>query len=296
MKILILGASGLIGSNLFQELKRNGHYVKGTYHKKKLFKTLIRVKLSNIAKIKRVIMRIKPNVIVNCAGFSWVDGCELYKLRGKNENWIYPKKIAAFANSKQIRFIHLSTSYIFNGNKKLYSENDMPNPISTYGKYKQHAERDILKINKNNVIVRTMGVVGLEKNEKNFLYTVLNSVKNGIPLKVANDQHGNLTNAKDLAAGICKIIEQKKSGIFHLAGDNPLLSRYEAALKICKNYNLNKELIIPTLTRKLCQAAKRPKFGGLKISKAKNLLTWRPSKNLPSLSQIRAIRLKEVLF
>jgi dTDP-4-dehydrorhamnose reductase len=243
--------------------------------------------MSDLRGLSLILQREKFDVLVICSGFTWVDGCEKKPARARLQNAILPGKIAQLCRRHKTKVVYLSSSYVFDGERGPYSERDRPNPLSIYGKSKLEGEQKVRQEGgKRALIIRTMGVVGYEPQEKNFLYTVIRNLQKTKFLVVPNDQRGNITCATDLAQGICLLLEKNKRGIYHIAGRRPNAKRSEVAKQIAKNYRLDAKLIHPEPTVELTSKAPRPRYGGLLTEKARKQVGWRPLSLLPELAKI----------
>lgn len=283
---MILGGSGLVGSHLLACLRERGHQALGTCWRQEP-RGLQRLSMRNISGITEKLKRGKFDALAICSGFTWVDECERKPKKAKLYNSILPGKIARICKKYRTKTVYLSTSYIFDGKSGPYTEKSRPNPICVYGYSKMEGEIRIKKeCGKNYLIIRTMGVVGYESTQKNFLYTVVSSLSLGKKLAVAEDQKGNLTCATDLARGIAMLLEADKRGIYHVAGIDPHLRRIDVARKIAYQYGLDKSLILPVLTPALAQKAQRPANAGLSIHKIRKELRFIPKVRLPSPNEI----------
>jgi len=283
---MVLGGSGLVGSHLVACLRQRGHSVSGTCWKQVVF-GMTRLSMSDLRGLSFLLRREKFDVLVICSGFTWVDGCEDKPAWARLYNSILPGKIAQLCRRHKTKVVYLSSSYVFDGERGPYSERDRPNPLSIYGKSKFEGEQKVRqKGGKSALIIRTMGVVGYEPREKNFLYTVLRNLQKTKVLAVPDDQRGNITCATDLARGICLLLEKNKRGIYHIAGRRPNAKRSEVAKQIAKNYRLDAKLIQPKPTVELTSKAPRPRYGGLLTEKARKQVGWRPLNLLPELAKI----------
>ena len=283
---MVLGGSGLVGSHLVACLRQRGHSVSGTCWKQVVF-GMTRLSMSDLRGLSFILRREKFDVLVICSGFTWVDGCEDKPAKARLYNSILPAKIAQLCRRHKTKVVYLSSSYVFDGERGPYSERDRPNPLSIYGKSKLEGEQKVRREGgKGALIIRTMGVVGYEPREKNFLYTVIRNLQKMKVLAVPDDQRGNLTCATDLAQGICLLLEKNKRGIYHIAGRRPNAKRSEVAKQIAENYRLDTKLIQPKPTVELNSKAPRPRYGGLRTGKARKQLGWRPLNLLPKLAKI----------
>jgi len=185
------------------------------------------------------------DVIVNCAAYTAVDRAEDETDLADKINHQAVKKLAEFANSKNAKFIHISTDYVFDGkNESLYLESDNPNPINVYGKTKLLGEKTVLETMPNNaLIIRTSWVYSEFGN--NFVKTMLKLGYEKNEINVVSDQIGSPTYAIDLARAILHIISNdnfsKKSfptEIFHFSNMGET-SWSDFAKEIFKVSNLN---------------------------------------------------------
>ena len=224
IKALILGSNGKIG-NQFKNTKNI------------IFIKLSRIKcnITDIQNVKKNIYKFKPNFIINCAAYTNVDKAEsdIFKCYSVNVQGVC-NIINAIKNSK-IKFIHISSDFVFNGKKKgYYYEKDLPDPLNVYGRSKLFAEEIIKKsdANKRTVILRTSWVYS--SSSKFFVGKILSNILKEKELKVPNNHYGTPTSSKNIANIICQIMNQKfYPGIFNVT-DNIKLSRYKFACIILK--------------------------------------------------------------
>jgi dTDP-4-dehydrorhamnose reductase len=267
VKILILGASGLIGWNLFMTARSMGHEVVGTFRSYRL-PDLIPLDLKDKNSLMNLFTSLRPEVTYFCGGWSWVDGCESDPQRAYDENAEQPACAADCAGKIGSHFTYFSSSYVFDGLSGPYDECARLCPISVYGNSKKAGEEKILDATGGSaVIARTMGVYGPEPQRKNFVFQVRQALTSSVTLKVPNDQFGNITYAPDLAKMAFALAEQRQSGIWNLAGSDPYIRRSDFALQIAAAYGLRADLIEPVETSALNQSARRPRQGGLLVDK-----------------------------
>jgi dTDP-4-dehydrorhamnose reductase len=215
--------------------------------------------------------------IINCAGYTKVDKAEEEIDEAFRINKDGARNIALFSAKRQIRLIHISTDYVFDGRQEgdavAYREDDKTNPINIYGKSKLAGEEVTKKILEEYFIIRTAWLYGLQGN--NFVYTMLRLFKERDLVKVVENQWGSPTYTVDLAGAILKIIEDDSVsyGVYHFTNKG-VASWYEFAKAI---YNKAKRLGLiednkkvemqPIKTEDYPTAARRPRFSVLSKEK-----------------------------
>ena len=179
-----------------------------------------------------------------------------------------PEKLAKTLLTYGGKMLYISTDFVFDGKDGPYHEDDPISPISVYGKTKSDAEKLLLDKNPNHLVIRGNVLYSENYNSKsNFLGWVVNSLKNGMKIKVVNDQFNNPTWTKSMADIIELCISNDTTGILHWA-DADYLSRYEFSKKIASKLGLEISLIKEVKTKDLQQIAKRPLKCGLLADKA----------------------------
>ena len=273
-KVLIIGASGLLGSKLMKICKEK-YKVFGTYlaHEKiKKDNNLFVLDVRERNKVFKLIEKIKPNVVFDVHSLTNVDYCELHREEAWAVNVEGTKNVAEACEKNKIKIFFISSDYVFDGKKNIYYEKDELHPLNYYGKTKAIGEKVIQLLDTDHVIVRTTvlyGIGGIGK--KPFTSWVIENLKIGKEIKVVKDQFNNPTFVDNLAEILLKLYEKNAFGVFHVVGkDN--VSRYKFALKIAEIFNLNKKLIKPITTSELGQIAIRPKKLKLSTKKLKNFL------------------------
>tara|TARA_B100000809_G_C15103124_1_gene517692 strand:- start:711 stop:1577 length:867 start_codon:yes stop_codon:yes gene_type:complete len=268
MKILITGAFGQLGMALSQNLSIKHDVIRTgrTIRKNQIGHTLdIRDKIL----VQSLIDALNPDLIINLAAMSSVDGCELNPRLAREINIAGVQHLCDAFNGK---IIHLSTDYVFDGKNGPYSEISTVSPLNVYGETKLASERILLHKNPNHLVLRGNVIYGNDNlTQASFLNWVVNSLKDGQVISVVDDQINNPTWTESMADIISLCIQQNISGIYHW-GDGNLLSRYDFALKIAEKFDLDQKLIHPISTRELNQPAVRPLMSGLKSNKLIGLL------------------------
>lgn len=217
----------------------------------------------------------KPDVIINLAAMTNVDGCEDELILAWQLNVNLPQHLAELSSTFGAKFIHISTDYIFDGQDGPYGENDICNPISQYGKTKLLGEFEAFK-HKNTAILRTNVVYGYsEQGKSDFVTWVISKGTNKESFNIVDDQYSNPTFTDDIARTINRVIETDFTGILNVGGYD-YCSRIEFTNTICDVFGLDKNLIKPISTQSLNQKAQRPLKGGLKIDKLIHQLNINP--------------------
>ncbi len=273
-RVVITGSNGLLGQKVAELLSQSQAY---SLHLTSSQEEPVvrsdqtpytRLDITDRARVTKVIEEIQPDTIINTAAITNVDLCETNRegawrvnVNGL-ENLVHAGKLAGS------HIVQLSTDYIFDGKGGPYGEDERPNPLSYYGRTKLAAENLLRTSNVAHTIVRTMVLYGQARKVKpNFALWVIRELQEDRPIRVVSDQVGTPTFVDDLAYGIVKIVELKKSGIYHIAGPG-LVSRYDFAREIAKTFKYDARLISPVKTADLKQPAARPLKSGLIILKA----------------------------
>lgn len=261
--ILVTGSNGQLGSEI-KELSSNYNY-------NFFFTTRDDIDITSKDSIKEFCQTNSINVIINCAAYTAVDKAESDMENADLVNRKAVKKLSIVAKELNIKLIHISTDYVFDGkNFKPYVEEFQTNPQSVYGKTKLDGEIELLDINPlNSIIIRTSWVYSYYGN--NFVKTMLRLGKEKEELGVIFDQVGTPTYAKDLAITILDIIPQidnQKVEIYNYSNEG-VLSWYDFAKEIMKMAKLNCK-INPIETYQYPTPAKRPHFSLLNKSKIKS--------------------------
>lgn len=261
--ILVTGSNGQLGSEI-KELS-------SLYPHNFFFTCKDNLDITNAQAIEAFILKNNITAIINCAAYTAVDKAESDQENADKINHQAVKYLATIAKENNIKLIHISTDYVFDGtNYKPYKETDSTNPQSIYGKTKLAAENAIREINpKNSIIIRTSWLYS--SYGSNFVKTMLRLGKEKESLGVVYDQIGTPTYAGDLAKVILDIIpyiQNPTLEIYHYSNEG-VLSWYDFAKEIMKMAKLTCK-VNPIETSQYPTPAKRPLFSLLNKSKIKN--------------------------
>lgn len=263
-KILITGGGGQLAREVyemfFEKKSSLGDVFKGKDEFEILSLTSKQLNIANKEEVFYIIKKEKPTVIINCAAYTDVDGCEEYVEKAFSVNAIGPRNLAIICEEENIKLVHISTDYVFSGEEKEEKiESDLVNPKTVYGKSKVLGETYVKNFCRKWFILRTSWLYG--KYGKNFVKTIVKAAKEKKELFVVNDQFGSPTNAQDLSFAIAKLIFTEEYGLYHCSG-NGNASWYDFACEIVKCFKINAS-VKPISSDEIKRKAKRPHFSKL---------------------------------
>jgi len=259
MKILITGSKGQLGSELIN-LSPEEHQISGCD---------IDMDITDRHAVESRFSKVKPDLVIHCAAFTDVDECEGFRDKAFLVNSTGTENLAKVAEKYDCKFVYISTDYVFNGKKDIpYIEEDVPDPISIYGKSKLAGEEVVTNILEKFYILRTTGIYS--RYGKNFVGTIIRASKNCRELKIVNDQICTPTYSLDVAECIYKLIETGMYGIYHATNDGQC-SWYQFTKEIFKILG-KRVTVIPVKSGRLGRRASRPSYSvlaNLKLEKNK---------------------------
>jgi dTDP-4-dehydrorhamnose reductase len=278
LKLLITGASGLLGSRLAELAIRKNHQVYSAYSQHQpTYGTPIQLDISDKNHIEKALKKIKPEAVVHAAALTDVDKCELDKELAWKINAEATNHIATASARINSHLTYVSTDYVFDGEKGFYREEDETNPISYYGYTKLKGEEFIKKHATKWCIARPSVLYGWLGYKQNFATWLINSLNQKKEVKVLKDQYVSPTLNTNLAEMLLEISQRKILGILHTAGATRV-SRHEYAVKLAEVFNLNTDFIKPAKIHEMSWKAKRPRDSSLNVVKAMDLLNKKPLK------------------
>lgn len=265
-KILITGASGQLGHALRQVYQSYGNLLlTDAVADSPDIKIL---DITDCNQVKEQIDTFQPNVIINTAAFTDVDGNEREPDKARLINTTGVEYLLDAGEPYGTRLVQVSTDYVFNGTKGPYLENDQPNPLSVYGQTKLEAEQLLLAKDKH-LVIRANVLFGPDLNSPaSFVRWVVSSLKDGKSIRVVDDQVNNPTLTTHLAGAIRLAVEREATGLYHYGGLE-FMTRYQFAQRIARHFHLSDDPIEPISTAELDQLAPRPLKSGLICSKMK---------------------------
>ena len=265
MHYLIVGNMGMLGRCLTRVLSKEKCRVTGT--------DIQEFDITDREKTSREIQKIRPDVLINCAAYTDVDGCEMHQEETYAVNATGPGNLAWVSSKIGARLIHISTDFVFDGQKQSpYSETDPTGPLSIYGRSKLKGEEAIAEAMENYLIVRTSWLFGVDGN--NFVKTMLKLADNMDRLEVVDDQKGRPTYARDLAEALKDLSRLEYRGIVHFSNSGEC-TWYRFACKIME-YAGKQTTILPTSTSRFPRPAQRPSNSAMDLTTVTRLLKRSP--------------------
>ncbi|MBZ4645368.1 MAG: dTDP-4-dehydrorhamnose reductase [Clostridia bacterium] len=264
MRVLITGAKGQLGNEIIRILNIGTSAlgsINQVYKHVEVAKSDIKdLDITNLDLVKNYVNNFKPDIIINTAAYTNVDGCEMDTDTAFKINALGARNVAMIAEEVGAKIVHVSTDYVFSGNGSIpYKEYDLPCPVNVYGKTKLLAEKYVQQFCSKYFIVRTAWLYGY--NGRNFVKTIISAGKERGHLSVVDDQKGNPTNAEELAHHILEMCLTEEYGLYHCTS-NGECSWYDFAKKIVQNAGI-KCNVIPIQSEQLQRAAKRPTYSSL---------------------------------
>ena len=253
MRVLITGAGGMLGTDLQQVISRQSGHEVVPYRREEL-------NIADREQVLAVIQTVRPDVIVNAAAYTDVDGCETNRELADSVNAMGPANLAMAASAVGAKLIHVSTDYVFAGDRDVpYVEIDDCAPQSVYGQSKWAGEEAIRKHTAQHFILRSSWLFGL--HGKNFVSTMLSLGTKQRSVRVVNDQWGSPTCTWDLARAIVALFESDRYGTYHVTNAGAC-TWFDFAKLIFAEEGLQVE-VLPIRTEELGRIAPRPAYSVL---------------------------------
>lgn len=254
IKILILGAGGMLGTDLCKVFP---DAVKLTHND---------IDIADKAQVIEMIKRVEPDVVINAAAYTDVDGCEdeVNRELAFDVNGRAPGYIAQGCSLIGAKLVHYSTDYVFDGSKEEYVESDLTDPINVYGESKLLGERNIIESMDDYMIIRTSWLFG--HHGRNFVETMLKLSGEMDAVRVVDDQFGKPTFTADLARKTAEIIGLVP-GVYHITNEG-VCSWYEFASAVIDN-------VVPCSCDEFIRKAKRPEYSVLVNTKTALMRHWK---------------------
>ena len=273
MKILITGITGLLGYGLTKTLVGKGIEVFGIYKENKTvasdlstIATIYPADITKPAEVRYVFNKVKPDAVIHAAAFANVDGCELFKSLAWEINVNGTLNVVNVAKEIGIKFIYISTDYVFDGTIGGYTEEDKPNPINYYGLTKLEGEKVVAENLTNFIIARVSLIYGEHPQYRGTINRIIMDLKRRKSLNLVADQFITPTYSVDIGNILLELINNELTGIFHITGST-CLSRYDIGKMIARVFNFDASLISRISLSGAEWSAKRPLKSCLSVDK-----------------------------
>ncbi len=252
MKVLVTGAAGMLGHDVMLAAGNAGHQVIGFGHTE--------LDIADEAAVSAKVEGERPDVVINCAAWTDVDGAEEHEQEATRINGGAAGNVAAAAASVGASVVYVGSDYVFDGSKGApYVETDQTAPLSAYGRSKLAGEEATRAANKRHFVVRSAWLFG--SGGPNFVETMLRLAADHGEVLVVRDQVGSPTYTWHLAYGIVRLIEGVEFGIHHMAAAGAC-SWYEFAREIFDQAKVECKVMSAT-TEMLGRPAPRPAYSAL---------------------------------
>lgn len=269
IRILIIGAKGMLGQDLARVFEKQNPIL---FDKENL-------DISERDQVFQIFNKLKPDIVINSAAYNAVDACEEDFSIAQAVNAAGPGNLAEAAQSIGAVFVHYSTDYVFDGNKKSgYKETDKPDPISAYGLSKFLGEEQVRRKTNKFYLIRTSRLFGLpagsEGAKKSFVDVMLKLADEKEKLDLVNEEYSNPTYTPDLAERTHFILKQRPEyGIYH-ASNSGSCTWHDFAKEI---FNIaGKDIKInPVSGNHFPRPAKRPAYSSLKNTQLPKMRSWK---------------------
>ena len=263
-RFLVTGASGLLGINFSLHALARGHQVWGTVNHNGLKNSpfeVLRTDLCTPGAFARIIDLARPDVIIHTAALAVIDACEAQPDLSRRVNAELPGEIAELTRKKGLQLVHISTDAVFDGIEGNYSEDSLPNPLSTYARHKLEGEKAVLGSNPDAAVAR-VNFFGWSINGTRSLSEIFyRNLSEGKPIKGFNDIYFCPLMVTDLAILLMDMAAQGLKGLYHVL--SPVyLSKYAFGVLIARQFGFDPGLIISTSWKE----------GGLQAVRSPNLI------------------------
>jgi dTDP-4-dehydrorhamnose reductase len=262
MRILITGASGLLGLNLALETAPR-HMVFGSVSQHALKTNAFTVVQTNLlapGAVERLLETAQPDWVIHCAALANLDACEADPLLAQQLNTDLPRTLASHVARSGARLVHISTDSVFDGLRGDYSEDDIPTPIGTYSRTKLESEHAVAEVDPTAIIARVNLFGWSMSGDRSLAEFFFNNLSQGKQVMGFTDVCFCPLLANDLADIFISMLEKRLNGVYHVVGAEAL-SKYDFAIRLAHRFDFDPSLVNPISVRQ----------SGLKATRSPNL-------------------------
>lgn len=246
MRILVTGASGLLGLNLALAALPT-HHVSGVDRSRLTgvpFE-LLNMDLLEEAALDKMFAVSKPEALIHCAALADVDACQADPAASQRLNAVLPEDLAAGCAKRGIPMIHISTDAVLDGTRTgFYTEQDTPNPLGVYARTKLEGEQAVRSVNPNAIIARVNFFGWSLTGTRSLAEFFINNLREGKPVNGFTDVFFCPMFVGDLAETLLQMLEKRLAGLYHVVGSE-VLSKYEFGQAIARQFGYEPDLIQP---------------------------------------------------
>ena len=275
MRVLVTGASGLLGINVALEARQD-HTVIGLVNTLNLREAPFEIRTADLLEagiIERLLDDIRPDWVIHCAALANLEACERAPALAAQINTEVPRKLALHVARGGARLLHISTDAVFDGQRGNYRETDRPNPLSVYARTKLEAEQAVLEVDPTAIVAR-VNLFGWSLTGKRSLAEwFFNNLSAGKTVMGFTDVYFCPLLANHLAHILIEMLTRKLTGLFHVVSSE-CIPKYDFGIALARQFGLDEGLISPA---SVAQA-------GLKAARSPNL-TLRNAKLAQALQQ-----------
>ena len=230
LRILLTGSNGLLGQKIvYAAIKHSDIQLLATSKGENRLHTkagydYVSMDITNADEVTAIVENFKPHCIINTAAMTNVDACEKDQENCWKMNVEAVRTMTELCQLHDIHFIHLSTDFVFDGEKGNYSEEDAPNPLSHYARSKFESEKVVQQAEIDSAILRTIIIYGVvdDKQRSNVVIWTINSLRQQKNINVISDQMRSPTLAEDLADACLQAALKRATGIYHVSGSETM--------------------------------------------------------------------------
>lgn len=279
MDPLVVGASGLLGSNVVSSALDRNLSVVGSYHSTRPdFEIPLRkLDVRDTTEFEDILGEFDPPVVVNCAAMTDVDACEQSPERAHEINAAAPEDLARLCSKQDTNFVHVSTDYVFDGeSSERYREDAEPNPIQEYGRSKLAGERAVLSAHDSSLVVRPSFVYGVNRSGEapqleGFPAWIHSRLTSGEEVPLFTDQFVTPSRAGSTAETLLDLVFDGETGPYHVAASS-CITPYEFGHIIATQLGIGTDTLVGSSQSDVDRDAVRPSNTCLSVEKVETRL------------------------
>lgn len=277
MHVLVVGANGLLGSNVIQSAVTRDWDVTGTYHSESpSFRIpLYALDIRSQDRFGEVLEAVEPDVVVNCAAMTDVDACERHPDRAFAVNATAPEALAETCRKEDVRFCHISTDYVFDGTARTpHHESVETGPIQTYGESKLAGEKNVRDVLSDSLVLRLSFVYGVHRASESlvgFPAWVRDRLRSGESVRLFTDQYITPSRAGQVSSVILRLLRENATGTYHLACRS-CVTPYEFGERLRERMGVSEASLEAGSKADVDRPARRPTYTCLAVGKVEESL------------------------